>query len=144
MHVDLTEDNEVIDVEDGPDEGSSEQAQPTTNGGIHDTSPAQPREPVLFDTSLEGLNEAHHAILEEERNMERDMTTITDEMKEDILKLLVLTGIPWIEVGTSVVSDLPFAADVDLPTSCALFCSHHLKPRHSVALWKILGWLMVL
>ncbi|KAL7459546.1 hypothetical protein ACHAWC_011341 [Mediolabrus comicus] len=29
--------------------------------------------------------------------MERDMSTITDEMKMDILNLLQLTGIPWIE-----------------------------------------------
>ena len=51
----------------------------------------------FLDTSIEGLNAAHHAILEEEKLMERDMSTITDEMKEDILKLLQLCGIPWIE-----------------------------------------------
>lgn len=51
----------------------------------------------FLDTSLEGLNAAHHAIFEEEKTMERDMSTITDEMKEDILKLLELCGIPWIE-----------------------------------------------
>ena len=51
----------------------------------------------FLDTTIEGLNAAHHAILEEEKLMERDMSTITDEMKEDILKLLQLCGIPWIE-----------------------------------------------
>jgi DNA excision repair protein ERCC-5 len=51
----------------------------------------------FLDTSIEGLNAAHHAILEEEKLMERDMSTITDEMKEDILTLLQLCGIPWIE-----------------------------------------------
>lgn len=52
---------------------------------------------ALFDTTLEGLNAAHNAILDEERNMERDISTITDEMKEDILELLELCGIPWVE-----------------------------------------------
>jgi hypothetical protein len=51
----------------------------------------------LFDTSLESLNKVHHDILEEEKLMERDMSTITDEMKEDILNLLQLCGIPWLE-----------------------------------------------
>eukprot|EP00986_Skeletonema_menzelii_P014847 scaffold10411_cov135-Skeletonema_menzelii.AAC.1 len=51
----------------------------------------------LFDTSLEGLNKVHHEIVEEEKLMERDMSTITDEMKLDILNLLQLCGIPWIE-----------------------------------------------
>ena len=51
----------------------------------------------FLDTSLEGLSAAHNAILDEEKQMERDMSTITDEMKEDILKLLQLCGIPWID-----------------------------------------------
>ncbi|KAL3805577.1 hypothetical protein HJC23_005821 [Cyclotella cryptica] len=50
-----------------------------------------------FDTSLEGLDAVQRAILQEEKTMERDMSTITEEMKEDILKLLELCGIPWIE-----------------------------------------------
>lgn len=51
----------------------------------------------LFDTSLAGLDEVQQSILQEEKTMERDLSTITDEMKEDILKLLELCGIPWIE-----------------------------------------------
>jgi 5'-3' exonuclease len=51
----------------------------------------------LFDTSLEGLDAVQQAILQDEKTMERDLSTITDEMKEDILKLLELCGIPWIE-----------------------------------------------
>mmetsp|Transcript_10552 Transcript_10552/g.21749 ORF Transcript_10552/g.21749 Transcript_10552/m.21749 type:complete len:1282 (-) Transcript_10552:243-4088(-) len=51
----------------------------------------------LFDTSIEGLNQLQQTILDEEKAMERDMSTITDEMKEDILKLLELCGIPWVE-----------------------------------------------
>ncbi|KAL7460853.1 hypothetical protein ACHAXS_001290, partial [Conticribra weissflogii] len=51
----------------------------------------------LFDTSVEGLNQLQQTILDEEKAMERDMSTITDEMKEDILKLLELCGIPWVE-----------------------------------------------
>jgi 5'-3' exonuclease len=58
------------------------------------------KKPYLLDTSLEGLTEAHNAILEEEKTMERDMSTITDEMKEDILTLLQLCGIPWVESPT--------------------------------------------
>lgn len=50
-----------------------------------------------FDTSLDGLNKVHNSIMEEEKAMERDMGTITEEMKEDILSLLRLCGIPWIE-----------------------------------------------
>ncbi|KAL3806169.1 hypothetical protein ACHAXA_003461, partial [Cyclostephanos tholiformis] len=67
-------------------------------------SPATPqhikKKPYFLDTSLEGLTEAHTAILEEEKTMERDMSTITDEMKEDILTLLRLCGIPWVESPT--------------------------------------------
>jgi hypothetical protein len=55
------------------------------------------RTPVFIDTSLQGLTDAHNALLEEEKAMERDMSTITDEMKADILELLQLCGIPWIE-----------------------------------------------
>ena len=51
----------------------------------------------FFDTSLEGLNKVHDDIIEEEKLMERDMSTITDEMKMDILSLLQLCGIPWVE-----------------------------------------------
>jgi hypothetical protein len=69
----------------------------------HD-SPASPhhikKKPFFLDTSLEGLTEAHTAILEQEKTMERDMSTITDEMKEDILSLLQLCGIPWVESPT--------------------------------------------
>ena len=70
------------------------------NGRSNETFPrpgSLRRKTELFDTSLEGLNKAHHAILEEEKVMERDMSTLSDEMKEDILKLLLLCGIPWVE-----------------------------------------------
>ena len=50
-----------------------------------------------LDTSLEGLTRLHNAILSEEKAIERDMSTITDDMKEDILALLRLCGIPWVE-----------------------------------------------
>jgi hypothetical protein len=85
--VDLTESN------DGNKSPKHPTSQKATGSPHNDT-----RKCVEFlDTSLEGLNAAHHEILEEEKLMERDMSTITDEMKEDILKLLQLCGIPWIE-----------------------------------------------
>mmetsp|Transcript_18310 Transcript_18310/g.34016 ORF Transcript_18310/g.34016 Transcript_18310/m.34016 type:complete len:358 (-) Transcript_18310:114-1187(-) len=73
------------------------------DSNVNNLSPEQQqqnslREEDLFDTSAEGLNDAHNAIIEEERAIERgDMSTITDEMKEDILSLLRLCGIPWVE-----------------------------------------------
>ena len=100
-HIDLTVgDDDAIDVDD------SDMVAAKTNGPVNskaaDTSNSSPTRQqknnhVLFDTSLEGLTEAHNAILQEEKTMERDMSTITDEMKDDILKLLQLCGIPWIE-----------------------------------------------
>jgi hypothetical protein len=68
-----------------------------TKKATDDSQPVTHKTVDLFDTSLEGLNQVHNDILEEERLMERDMSTITDEMKMDILNLLQLTGIPWIE-----------------------------------------------
>lgn len=80
--------------EDGNNSPRTTNPEETTNSLSNVTS--QRREEFL-DTSLEGLNAAHQSILEEEKLMERDMSTITDEMKEDILKLLQLCGIPWVE-----------------------------------------------
>jgi len=110
-HIDLTanNDDEVIDVDDNdmmdtftdgklPTESQTTTETTTKN---NDTTTEQQQQSnnqqVLFDTSLEGLTEAHNAILEEDRTMERDLSTMTDEMKEDILKLLQLCGIPWVE-----------------------------------------------
>ena len=115
-HVDLTasdvdDNDDVIDVdEDEATATETTQAALTseTAGGNtpNHKSPEQQRQQqqhqqqssqVLFDTSLEGLTTTHNAILQEEKDMERDMSTITEEMKEDILKLLQLCGIPWVE-----------------------------------------------
>jgi len=62
-----------------------------------DSSSTSHKKLDLFDTSLEGLNKVHRDIIEEEMLMERDMSTITDDMKMDILNLLQLCGIPWVE-----------------------------------------------
>jgi len=108
-HIDLTtNDDEVIDIDedeskdtdtstDGklPAQKTTETA--TTNNNSSTEQQQHNNQQVLFDTSLEGLTEAHNAILEEDRTMERDLSTMTDEMKEDILKLLQLCGIPWVE-----------------------------------------------
>lgn len=77
---------------DSPRDSSTEKA-PHASSESNDNQ----RQVEFLDTSLEGLNAAHTAILDEEKQMERDMSTITDEMKEDILKLLQLCGIPWID-----------------------------------------------
>ena len=70
----------------------------TTNENDDKDSSKRPHKTVdVFDTSLEGLNKVHQDIIEEEKLMERDMSTITDEMKMDILNLLQLCGIPWVE-----------------------------------------------
>lgn len=99
-------------VHDGIDSDcdSNDQSDPISGDTVYDStdrnqdSYAAPHhiktKPYLLDTSLEGLTEAHNAILEEEKTMERDMSTITDEMKEDILTLLQLCGIPWVESPT--------------------------------------------
>jgi len=116
-HIDLTtnDDDEVIDVDKNDmketDESAEDGKLPAHSQTTTETAPANNNSPteqqqqqqsnknqqVLFDTSLEGLTEAHNAILEEDRTMERDLSTMTDEMKEDILKLLQLCGIPWVE-----------------------------------------------
>ena len=97
--VDLTadddkedEDGNASDVEETPVNKGTDAAENTkaSSTGPHTTVD-------LFDTSLEGLNKLHHDIVEEEKLMERDMSTITDEMKLDILNLLQLCGIPWVE-----------------------------------------------
>jgi len=97
--VDLTadddkedEDGNASDVEETPVNKGTDAAENTkaSSTGPHTTVD-------LFDTSLEGLNKVHHDIVEEEKLMERDMSTITDEMKLDILNLLQLCGIPWVE-----------------------------------------------
>lgn len=97
--IDLAISSDVIDVDVGDDNGE-EDSDAKSHGQVkavgvradeNDSFPEQrnpPRKPDLFDTSLEGLNNAHKAIMEEEKAMERDMSTITDEMKEDILSLL--------------------------------------------------------
>jgi len=99
-------------VHDGTDADcdSIDQSDPISGDTVYDStdrnqdSSAAPhhikKKPYLLDTSLESLTEAHNAILEEEKTMERDMSTITDEMKEDILTLLQLCGIPWVESPT--------------------------------------------
>ena len=91
--VDLANNNH--DNSDSKDANRIDQNQEATAKSPKNES--SQRRVEFIDTSLEGLNAAHHAILEEEKFMERDMSTITDEMKEDILKLLQLCGIPWIE-----------------------------------------------
>lgn len=106
--IDLTMNEDTIDVDEiSNNDGSTSSSEKvlddnanTSNDVGGNDSPEQlrpQRRSDLFDTSLGGLNEAHDAIMEEEKAMERDMDTITDEMKDDILKLLVLCGIPWIE-----------------------------------------------
>ena len=87
-HIDLTTGHNQTDVDcDGI----------VQNDKVHDHRLSAPPHGFFLDTSLDGLTEAHNAILEEEKTMERDMSTITEEMKEDILKLLHLCGIPWVE-----------------------------------------------
>jgi DNA excision repair protein ERCC-5 len=96
--IELGDDHEGIDADRGR-KAQNEIVGASTDDNHH--SPASPhrinKQPYFLDTSLEGLTEAHNAILEEEKTMERDMSTITDEMKEDILTLLQLCGIPWVE-----------------------------------------------
>ncbi len=107
----LTEDSPMVDLTVGEEEEEKKKEEESSSDleekNLHDPAAAKKAtddsQPVahktvdLFDTSLEGLNQVHNDILEEERLMERDMSTITDEMKMDILNLLQLTGIPWIE-----------------------------------------------
>jgi hypothetical protein len=104
--IDLTSVQDGIDA----DCGSFVQSDPVCGDTVSDStdrnhdSAAAPchakKKPYLLDTSLEGLTEAHNAILEEEKTMERDLSTITEDMKEDILTLLQLCGIPWVESPT--------------------------------------------
>jgi len=104
--IDLNAIDDVIDVDASSDNGAEDSTkvkgpdQSKRGDNRNDLSPEQhysPRKLELFETTLEGLNDAHDAILEEEKAMERDMSTITDEMKEDIVSLLRLCGIPWVE-----------------------------------------------
>ena len=95
--VDLTADDDIM--KDEPGNGSDlEETRASKIAPVEDTKESSSGTQVdLFDTSLEGLNKVHDEIVEEEKLMERDMSTITDEMKLDILNLLQLCGIPWIE-----------------------------------------------
>ncbi len=98
INVDAADDNGAKDFseEKGRDQSTTSGAGENGSNALSDQQNS-PGKPDLFDTSLEGLNDAHRAILEEEKAMERDASTITDEMKEDILSLLRLCGIPWLE-----------------------------------------------
>lgn len=69
----------------------------------HDTSPS-PKPTVerigieSIDTSYQGICKEDDALREDFNRQQRDMeATITDEMKEDILQLLSIFGIPWVE-----------------------------------------------
>jgi len=98
LTVDEEEEEEKKEEESSSDLEEKNLNDPTaTKKATDDSQPVTRKTVDLFDTSLEGLNQVHNDILEEERLMERDMSTITDEMKMDILNLLQLTGIPWIE-----------------------------------------------
>ena len=98
--IDLTadgdKDDEVIELDDAEEEKAPGEKSPNEDGPARDgggemapsrTVPPPPM-PALFDTSIDGLDRAEREILDEEREMERDMSTITDEMKDDILRLL--------------------------------------------------------
>ena len=50
-----------------------------------------------MDTSLEALQMEHSQMQDELNRQQRDMDTVTDEMKEEIVQLLQLFGIPYIE-----------------------------------------------
>ena len=88
---------ERIDLTTGHDQTDVDCDGIIQNDKVDDHGLSAPSHGFFLDTSLDGLTEAHNAILEEEKLMERDMSTITEEMKEDILKLLHLCGIPWVE-----------------------------------------------
>jgi DNA excision repair protein ERCC-5 len=88
---------EHIDLTTGHDQTEDDCDGIVQNDQVDDHRLSAPPHGFFLDTSLNGLTEAHNAILKEERTMERDMSTITEEMKEDILKLLHLCGIPWVE-----------------------------------------------
>ncbi len=101
------EKSQMVDLTVGDDE-EDDDGNASNSEGTHVNKPVKTQDAKdsstrpdkaldLFDTSLEGLNKVHHDILEEEKLMERDMSTITDEMKMDILNLLQLCGIPWVE-----------------------------------------------
>lgn len=99
----LTDDNNDVLSEQEHSADAMDHVQGQTTTTTHsESNPAQEQHRKQlnlesFDTSLEGLNQMQHTLLEEEKTMERDMSTITDEMKEDIIKLLELCGIPWVE-----------------------------------------------
>ena len=50
-----------------------------------------------MDTSLEALQMEHSQMQDELNRQQRDMDAVTDEMKEEIVQLLQLFGIPYIE-----------------------------------------------
>ena len=51
----------------------------------------------MMDTSLEALQQEDHQMRDELNRQQRDMDTVTDEMKEEIMQLLQLFGIPYLE-----------------------------------------------
>ena len=51
----------------------------------------------MVDTSLEALQQEDSKMRDELNKQQRDMDTVTDEMKEEIMQLLQLFGIPYIE-----------------------------------------------
>jgi len=53
--------------------------------------------PPAMDTSLEALQREDHQMRDELNKQQRDMDTVTDEMKEEIMQLLQLFGIPYVE-----------------------------------------------
>ena len=59
-------------------------------------APAASTAPSM-DTSLEALRMEHSQMQDEMNRQQRDMDTATDEMKEEIIQLLQLFGIPYVE-----------------------------------------------
>ena len=54
-------------------------------------------EPEISTVSLEALHQDHDQMKEEYNRQQRDADMVTDEMKEEIIELLQLFGIPYIE-----------------------------------------------
>ena len=88
-------------------------------------------------TSLEALTEEHDRLQDEINRKQRDMDTVTDEMKEEIVELLQAFGIPYVEAPAEAEAQCCTLENLRLvdgvvvrrknliPTDAVLHCTPH-------------------
>jgi DNA excision repair protein ERCC-5 len=88
-------------------------------------------------TSLEALTEEHDRLQDDINRQQRDMDTVTDEMKEEIVELLQAFGIPYVEAPAEAEAQCCTLENLRLvdgvvvrrknliPTDAVLHCTPH-------------------